>query len=110
MKHKTCSEVPSQLKDKYLQNFQDCCMALLCASFVFRLYMEDGYKTNCGFSILSTFRAVIRCCLKGFFCGVEKIKSHLIYLSSSNHLANSTCKFVSVYIVSIALYYSIHCF
>lgn len=74
MKHKTCSEVPSQLKDKYLQNFQYCFMALLCASFVFRLCMEDGYKTNCGFSILSTFRAVIRCCLKGFFAVLRRLR------------------------------------
>ena len=73
MKHKTCSEVPSQLKDKYLQNFQDCFMALLCASFVFRLGM-DGYKTNCGFSILSTFRAVIRYCLKGFFAVLRRLR------------------------------------
>ena len=41
--------------------------------------MEDGYKTNCGFSILVTFRAVIRpVFFEGFFCGVERIKSHLI--------------------------------
>ena len=55
MKHKTCSEVPSQLKDKYLQNFQDCCMALLRASFVFRLCMEDGYKTTTRLANLSSF-------------------------------------------------------
>ena len=64
MKHKTCSEVPSQLKDKYLQNFQDCCMALLCASFVFRLYMEDGYKTNCDFVNISCGDTML---FEGFF-------------------------------------------